>query len=232
MRRPSFRGYTLMGSNDPSHESSADSPIDRLLSVEHEEFEHIVALLKHLRLNWLLRHFPPRIIHALYVLVNGFITVAILAALAFATGSPFVFPSVGPSAYLFFFTPMAKSASPRHAILGHAIGLICGYIAFMVTGASAFPFSAHVGFHWPLIFSAALSLSATGAIMILLRVSHPPAGATTLIVSLGIIYHPRDLVIIEIAVVLLALQAFCINRLAGVQYPLWSPRKTAASPAS
>ncbi len=138
-----------------------------------------------------------------------------------------MFPSVGPTAYLFFFTPLAKTASPRNAILGHAIGLICGYAALILTGASAFPFAAHAGIHWPMILSAALSLSVTGAVMILLRVSHPPAGATTLIVSLGIIYHPRDLVIIEAAVVLLVLQALAINRLAGVPYPLWNPRKTA-----
>jgi CBS domain-containing membrane protein len=207
--------------------TSPDSTVDRLRSIEHhEEFEHVVVLLEHLRLTWLLRHSPPRVVHAIYVLINGFITVAILAVLAFVTGSPFVFPSVGPSAYLFFFTPMAKSASPRHAILGHGIGLICGYLALMVTGASAFPFSAHVGFHWQLILSAALSLSVTGAIMILMRVSHPPAGATTLIVSLGIIYRPIDLLIIEAAVVLLVLQALAINRLAGVPYPFWNPAKS------
>lgn len=63
--------------------------------------------------------------------------------------------------------------------------------------------------------------------MILLRVSHPPAGATTLIVSLGLISRPRDLLILEIAVVLLAALAIGINRLAGLPYPLWSPRPTA-----
>lgn len=209
-------------------DSSSDSPLEQLRSIEHEEFEHVVILLEHLRMNWLLRHFPPRIIHAIYVLVNGFITVAILGMLAFATGSPFVFPSVGPTAYLFFFTPMAKAASPRNAILGHAIGLICGYAALVLTGASSSPVSAHPVVNWPMIFAAALSLSATGAIMILLRVSHPPAGATTLIVSLGLISHPKDLIIIEVAVVLLTLQALAINRLAGLPYPLWSPRKTAA----
>lgn len=206
---------------------SEDSTIDRLRNFEQEEFEHVVLLLEHLRLSWLLRHFPVRAVHAVYVLINGFITVGILAVLAFVTGSPFIFPSVGPSAYLFFFTPMAKGASPRHAILGHGIGLVCGYVALMVTGAYAFPFNVGGGFHWQLILSAALSLSVTGAVMILLRVSHPPAGATTLIVSLGIIDRPIDLLIIEAAVVLLVLQALAINRLAGVPYPLWNPKKSA-----
>jgi CBS-domain-containing membrane protein len=58
--------------------------------------------------------------------------------------------------------------------------------------------------------------------MVLFRVSHPPAGATTLIVSLGIISLPKDLVIIEAAVILLTAQALVINRLAGLPYPLWN----------
>jgi CBS domain-containing membrane protein len=57
--------------------------------------------------------------------------------------------------------------------------------------------------------------------MALFRVNHPPAGATTLIVALGIISQPRELIVIEIAVILLPAQAFVINRIAGIRYPLW-----------
>jgi CBS-domain-containing membrane protein len=83
------------------------------------------------------------------------------------------------------------------------------------------------GVHGPRVLAAALSLSATGALMALLRVSHPPAGATTLIVSLGIISQPKELVIIEVAVILLTIQAFAINRLAGIPYPIWKKREAA-----
>jgi CBS domain-containing membrane protein len=70
--------------------------------------------------------------------------------------------------------------------------------------------------------AAALSLSFTGALRVPLDVSHPPAGATTLIVSLGIISKPLELVVIEAAVFLLVAQALVINRLAGLQYPWWN----------
>lgn len=184
--------------------------------------DHILSLLRRLRLDWLLRHFPPRLVRAVYVFVNGFITIAVLALLALVSRNPFVFPSLGPTAYLLFFSPLAKTSSPRNTIFGHAIGLICGYAAFVVTGAGALPFAAHQGVFWPRILAAALSLSATGAFMVLLGISHPPAGATTLIVSLGIISKPRELVIIEVAVFLLVAQALIINRLAGLRYPLWN----------
>jgi CBS-domain-containing membrane protein len=60
--------------------------------------------------------------------------------------------------------------------------------------------------------------------MILFGVVHPPAGATTLIISLGFITAPTHLCVIEAAVALLALQALLVNRLAGIDYPLWSKR--------
>lgn len=183
--------------------------------------EHVPVLLAHLRLEWLLQHFPTRVVWAIYVCINGFITIGLLALLALFTGSPFVFPSLGPTAYLFFFSPLAEASSPRNTIFGHAIGLICGYGAFALTVASSPPFGMHPGVHGARVLAAALSLSATGALMALFRVSHPPAGATTLIVSLGIISQPKELVIIEVAVILLTLQALAINRLAGVPYPLW-----------
>jgi CBS domain-containing membrane protein len=199
----------------PNQPNTQDKP--NHVPAEHRGFEHVGILLAHFRLKWLLQHFPSRLVWAIYVCVNG---------------SPFVFPSLGPTAYLFFFSPMAEASSPRNTILGHAIGLICGYAAFELTVASSPPFGMHPGVHAARVLAAALSLSTTGALMALFRVSHPPAGATTLIVSLGIISQPRELVIIEVAVILLTAQALAINRLAGIPYPLWKTRESADSTAA
>jgi len=81
-----------------------------------------------------------------------------------------------------------------------------------------------VGVTLPRVLAAALSFAATGSLMVLLRAAHPPAGATTLLVSLGALTRPWHLVLIEAAVGLLVLQAIAINRLAGLEYPLWSRR--------
>ena len=195
------------------------------MSPSDRSFEHAGVVFKRLRLDWLLQHFPPRLVWTVYVCVNGFITIGLLALLALVTGSPFVFPSLGPTAYLLFFSPLAEASSPRNTILGHAIGLLCGYGAFALTMASSPPFGVQAGVHGPRVLAAALSLSATGALMVLFRVSHPPAGATTLIVSLGIITQPKELVIIEVAVFLLTAQALAINRVAGIPYPVWRSHK-------
>jgi CBS-domain-containing membrane protein len=60
--------------------------------------------------------------------------------------------------------------------------------------------------------------------MVWLKVPHPPAGATTLIVSLGLIATIPKLGVLMLGVLLLVGQGFVINRLAGIDYPLWAPR--------
>ncbi len=190
-----------------------------------EEAEHVFQLVERLRLTWLLGHVPRTAVWASYLFVNGFLTIGLLALLAAVTHNPFVFPSLGPTAYLFFFTPLAAASTPRNAILGHAIALVCGFAALSVAGAVHFPPAWRAEINGPHVLAAALSLSVTGAIMVFFHISHPPAGATTLIVSLGIISKPRYLVIVEIAVILLTAQAFAINRLAGLPYPLWQKMK-------
>ncbi len=186
--------------------------------------------MERLRLSRWLRRFPPRLVWASFVFANGFLAVAILAVLALFSGTPFVFPSVGPTAFLLYFMPTAPTASPRNTLCGHAIGIVCGYASLYLVGLEHAPSAILEAIHWPRVLAAALSLAATGALMILFRVVHPPAGATTLIVSLGFITAPAHLCVIEIAVALMALQALCINRLAGIDYPLWSKRVQPTGP--
>jgi CBS domain-containing membrane protein len=173
------------------------------------------------RLIGLLARFPQRLVWAVFGLCMGFLSIAIVSAAAMISHTPFIFPSLGPTAILFFFHPMSASASPRHALYGHAIGILCGYGSLIVMGLQHAGASLNGNFDTRRLFAAALSLGATAFFMVLLKVAHAPAGATTLIVSLGIITLPWHLVIIEIAVGLLCLQAICFNRLAGLNYPLW-----------
>lgn len=184
-----------------------------------------VGLVKRLRLTRLLEWLPERPVWALFMFVNGFIAIAIMSGLAMLTGTTFIFPSLGPTAVLFFYSPLTPSASPRHSVIGHAIGILCGYGSLLlVSEAHSLPATVE-GVHPARILGAALSLALTGSLMILLKAAHPPAAATTLIISLGIVTRPFDLLVIEIAVVLLVLQAILINRLAGLDYPLWAARE-------
>ncbi|HEX7360302.1 MAG TPA: HPP family protein [Bryobacteraceae bacterium] len=193
---------------------------DRHTPFERHGPGHVHAVLDKLRLMSLMDRFPPRLVWAGYVLLCGFVTIALLSIVTMFTTNPFVFPSLGPTAYLYFFAPLARASSPRHALFGHAIAIACGYFALWSTGMVV-PHGLEEGITWNTGIAAALSLGLTGAFMVLFRVSHPPAGATTLIVSLGLITKPLNLFILEVAVLALTIEAFVINRLAGLPYPFW-----------
>ena len=194
----------------------------RPLVVQEPEITR--GLVARFQIAQLLTRYPERQVWALFMFLNGFATIALLAAVPMNSRTPFVFPSLGPTAFLFFFTPRAPAASPRHTIYGHAIGIVCGYGALWLFGLQHAPPAMATGVSAGRIGAAALSLASTGALMILLKAAHPPAGATTLIISLGIVTKPFHLLVIEIAVAILTLQAIAINRLAGIDYPLWALR--------
>ena len=159
---------------------------------------------------------------ALFIFVNGFISIGILCGLAMIFKTPFIFPSLGATAFLVFFTPTTPAASPRNTLCGHAIGIVCGYAALWVTGLQHAGPAIVTELGWMRVLATALSLATTGALLIRLNVPHPPAAATTLIVSLGVVSRPLYLVVLEAAVGLLLTQAIIINRLTGVRYPLWA----------
>jgi CBS-domain-containing membrane protein len=197
--------------------------IDREHPIGGEMSDVVGGILIRLRLPWLLQHHASTPVLALFSFINGCISIGLMAGLADVTHSPLIFPSLGPTAFLFFYTPTAPAASPRNTLIGHAIAVVVGYLSLVVTGLTGAGPSFEVGVTVPRVIAAALSLGATSGLMVLLRVPHPPAGATTLIVSLGILTKPIFLVFLIIAVVLLTVQAFVINRLAGIPYPIWGP---------
>lgn len=197
--------------------------IDREHPIGGEMSDIVGGLFTRIRLPWLLQHHSRVPVLAVFSFINGCISIGIMSVLAVITQSPFIFPSLGPTAFLFFYTPTAPSASPRNTIVGHAIGIIAGYFSLVVTGLTMAGPALTVGVTWNRVIAAALSLGLTAGLMVLFKSPHPPAGATTLIISLGILTKPLQLLLLMVAVVLLTLQSLVINRIAGVPYPLWNP---------
>ena len=172
----------------------------------------------------MLRHrYDERRVVAVYLFVNSGLAIGLMASLALVTNQPFAFPSLGPTAFLLFYQPLAPNAAPRSCFFGHLIGVLAGYLSLVVFGLTNVPPNledvtpARVG-------ALALSLALTLSIMAWLDIPHAPAGATTLIVSIGLLRTPEQLAILMLAVVLLTAQGFVINRLAGLPYPVWKPR--------
>lgn len=196
--------------------------IGRRQSLRGEAHQIIHGLARRWHLPWLEQHHNHLHVVAAFACLSGTISIALMAALAMLTGTPFVFPSLGSTAFLIFYSPRSVSASPRSTILGHLIGIATAYFALFVTGLLHSGSALTAPLTWPRALAVALALGLCAAIMILTRTPHPPAASTTLLIALGIVIDPRQVLIMYVGVALLVLQAIVINRLAGIPYPLWN----------
>ncbi|GHF44024.1 CBS-domain-containing membrane protein [Deinococcus metalli] len=99
---------------------------------------------------------------------------------------PLLFPSLGPTAFLQTETPDQPSARAYNSVVGHAMGLLAGFLAVWLFGASSAPsvLATHT-LTSPRVWASALAIILTVLVGLLLRASHPPAAATTLLASLG-----------------------------------------------
>ena len=183
----------------------------------------VFGLTRRLRLPALTQRYSSRTMLGLFAFVNGLIAIASMSLVALVTGEPFVFPSLGPTAFLLFYTPLLPVSSPRNTLAGHAIGAAAGYLSLVIFGLTDDLPALATSVTAARAGAAGLSLGLTSGAMVWAGVPHPPAGATTLIVSLGILREPTQLVVLMVAVALLVVQAFAINRLAGIGYPRWAP---------
>ena len=186
----------------------------------------VLGLARRVRVPALVERHSSTAVMGLFAFVNGVLAIGVMAAAAVVTGAPFIFPSLGPTAFLLFYTPLVPAACPRNAVGGHAIGAAAGYLSLVLFGLTDHAPALVEGVEWDRVGAAALSLGLTSGAMVWARVPHPPAGATTLIVSLGILREPWQLVVLMVAVVLLLAQGLVINRLAGIDFPAWAPRAT------
>jgi hypothetical protein len=141
-------------------------------------------------------------------LVTGLVgcLLSVPAAVAWATGLGFVFPSLGPTAYVLAAAPDDATADARHVLGGHVVGVLAGLAAYhAVAGGAALsvPGAAFDPEMGRLAASGVLATAATAAGMRVTDTVHPPACATTLIVSLGLLSTPRAGVVVVAAVALL-----------------------------
>jgi hypothetical protein len=139
-----------------------------------------------------------------------------LGAVVWLSGLPFLFPSLGPTAYLFATQPSAPESSARRVVGGHAIGVLAGLVAYHaiagdVVITASMGAASMAGFR--LAASGVVAVALTTAGMALTDTGHAPACATTLIVGLGILSAPLEGAIILLAVAVLVLEQTLLTEL-------------------
>jgi hypothetical protein len=156
------------------------------------------------------------------VFVGSAVAVAVAGSIAVLTHQPWLFPSLGPAVMLHVEKPQAPESSPRNTLIGHAVAILAGYAFLVVCGLTDHPPALQEGVSVPRVIAAAGSLAVTAVVLLLLKAPHPPAGATTLIVSLGLLRTPAQLLIAAGAVVLVIAVDWAYNRATGQDMPVWS----------
>lgn len=159
---------------------------------------------------------------AVYVLIAVTLATFVAGLAAWLMRRPLIFPSLGPTVFVVFESPMEPESSPRNTVVGHGVALAVGYALLVAFGLSH---SGHLvgAFSVRRAVAAGLSVGITEALLVLLRSPHPPAGATALIVSLGLLAKPVDLLALALGVVLVTAAGWGMNRLLGIPVPMWSP---------
>ena len=146
---------------------------------------------------------------------------AILGTLSWFTGLGFLLPSLGPSIFLFATLPDDEMNFPQRIIGGQVIGAISALVAFQllvghpITGDPIPPRSL-VGLRQ--VLSTFLAASLTTAGMYITGWEHPPAYATTLIISLGYIHDITGAIVFFAAVLVVT----GVHEIFGKRLPLWN----------
>jgi hypothetical protein len=154
------------------------------------------------------------------------LAVVVAGLVALVTRQPWLFPSLGPMIMLHVEKPDARESSPRSTLIGHLVALLAGYGFLLACGLTGAPSVLQGGMSAARVVAAAGSLAVTALVLVVLRASHPPAGATTLIVSLGLLRTPAQLVVAGCAVVVVTAVDWLFCRLVGQPMPVWSGAAT------
>jgi CBS-domain-containing membrane protein len=163
-----------------------------------------------------------------YSAVLSVVVLAAVGGIGLASQLPWLFPSLGPTVMLLFESPRQPSSRPVNVLVGHGVGILVGIgclAAFGLFGQQPAPVG---GLTLGYLLSGTVSVAVTTLILTAIRLPHPPAGASTLIVSLGILTAPAELVSMAGAVLFTCALSWGLNILLGTT-PL--PRGAAEEPA-
>jgi CBS domain-containing membrane protein len=187
----------------------------------------IIALLTQFQLRHFLRNIKnTKTVLIVFVFLEGATALGTITMMAYLTNLPLLFPQLGPSAFILFYTPMSMSASPRNCILSHTMAVMAGLFSIRLF-AIIFPEAGLLNYEvldWHRVAAIALAMGLISVMMISTQSIHPPAAASALIAAMGYLENPVQLLGILSALVLLVLEAFLFNRLlGGLPYPIWRP---------
>ncbi len=121
-----------------------------------------------------------------YMMVAPPLILALVGTLGAVAGQPWLFPSLGPTAFLLAVSPEEPAARLWNTLVGHAIGASAGFAALFLCAAENAP-AALAAETTPVsrIIATVVAVGLTVALQLKLNAKHPPAAATTMLITLG-----------------------------------------------
>jgi len=135
-------------------------------------------------------------------------------AVSLMAGMPWLFPSLGPTAFLIGEMPEHPSSRVYNTVVGHLIGLAAGFLGVAMFHASVAPsvLTDHV-LTAGRLGAAVVAIIITLLVGLLMKASHPPAAATTLLVASGALHTSRDATNLLLGALVMALLGVVIRKL-------------------
>lgn len=151
----------------------------------------------------------------LFAAVVAAVVLGGIGALALWSGSPWLFPSLGPTIAIQANSPDLNIAKPWNVMAGHIVGLFSGVLAVYLAGAFNAPvFNATHILAGSRVIAAVLAILFSMSVQHELKADHPPAQATTLLVALGALpASGSGMVTVLTGVVFLAVAGEAVRRL-------------------
>lgn len=157
------------------------------------------------------RHQPRPAIPAIVKAgLGGALAILAVSALSHLTGNPWIMAPFGATCVLLFSAPTSPLSQPANVIGGHVLAALIGFAVMALLPVT----------WWSIAIAVGLSI----AVMAALRITHPPAGATPLVVmttapGLDFVLFPTLLGSITLVAI-----AMLFHRLPPVtSYPLPAP---------
>jgi len=146
---------------------------------------------------------------------------AIIGSLAFATGVPWLFPSLGPTIAIQSQAPDSAVARLWNVVAGHAIGAAVGFACVHVTGAfGESPVNVAHMLSANRLVAATLAMILSMALQHAAKADHPPAQATTLLIAVGALDADlRGAGVLAAGIVLVALLGEAVRRAKATPSP-------------
>ena len=113
------------------------------------------------------------------------VLILIAGAMTLATGHPWLFAALGPTAVTVASSPGHPTSRFHSIVVGHATAFVCAWLVVLLVGAADAPIGSGAAVTVARVWGSAMAIAATTLVQPTLRAYHPPAAATALLITLG-----------------------------------------------